>query len=198
LREALFGNAVEAQRRLRTVLEGTAGQDVQAAAALAYALAGDQLHAQSIADSLASKYPQNTIVQYNYLPAIRAQIELNNGNPQRALELLEPARPFELGQPAQALLLNFYPAYVRGSAYLAAHDGQAAAAEFQKILDHPGVALNEPIAALARLGIARAKALNGEIQQARSAYDNFLGLWRDANPDIPLLTRVKAEYAKLQ
>lgn len=198
LREALFGNAAEAQRRLRTVLNTASGQDVQAAAALAYAFAGDQSRAQSLADSLASKYPQNTIVQYNYLPAIRAQIALNSGNPQRALELLEPARPFELGQPAQALLLNFYPAYVRGSAYLAAHDAQAAAAEFQKMLDHPGVALNEPIAALAHLGIARAKALNGDTQQARSAYDDFLGLWRDANPDIPVLTRAKAEYAKLQ
>ncbi len=197
LREALFGNVSDAQRGIRTALETSSGQDVQAAAALAYAFAGDQSRARSIADSLAKKFPENTLVQSNYLPAVRAQIALNSGKTDQALDLLKPARPYELGQPAGSILLNLYPVFVRGGAYLAAHDGKAAVAEFQEILDHPGIAVNEPIAALAHLGLARANVLTGEKDKARSAYQDFFTLWKDADPDIPVLKRAKTEYARL-
>jgi tetratricopeptide (TPR) repeat protein len=196
--EALFGNADEAERWLRTALEPSSGQDVQAAAALAYAFAGGQSRAQSLANSLAKKYPQNTIVQFNYLPAIRAQIALNAGDTAQALDILKPARPYELGQPAQALLLNLYPVFVRGYAYLAARDGRAASAEFQEIVDHPGMSLNEPVAALARLGLARASVLSGENEKARSAYQAFLTMWKDSDPNIAVLRQAKAEYANVQ
>jgi hypothetical protein len=171
---------------------------VQAAAAMAYAFAGNQLRAQALADSLARQYPENTIVQFNYLPVIRGQIALNAMNPTRALELLKPARRYELGQPAQVISLNVYPAFVRGQAYLAAHDGPSALAEFQKILDNPGMSLNEPIAALAHLGRARAAVLNGDQAAARSFYEDFMRLWKDADPEIPILKQAKAEYARLQ
>jgi eukaryotic-like serine/threonine-protein kinase len=197
LREALFGNPLEAQRWLPTALGPSSGQDVKAAAALAYAFAGNQSRSQSLADELAKNFPQNTIVQFNYLPAIRAQIALNSGNSDQALDLLKPARPFELGQPAQALLLNLYPVFVRGSSYLAAHDGKAAVAEFQEILDHPGVALNEPIAVLAHLGLARANVFAGDKEKARAEYRHFLTLWKDADPNIPVLKQAKAEYAEV-
>jgi serine/threonine protein kinase len=197
IREALFGNSLEAQRWLHTTSQPSSGPDVKAAAALAYALSGNQARSQSLADDLGRQFPQNTIVQYNYLPAIRAQIALNSGDTDRALDLLKPALSYELGQPAQAVLLNLYPVFVRGSVYLAAHDGKAAAAEFQKILDHPGMALNEPVALLAHLALARASALTGDDEKARSEYQDFLMLWKNADPEIPVLKRAKTEYARL-
>ncbi len=198
IHEAVYGSVREAERALRTIPLTTSGQDVQAAAAMAYAFAGNQLRAQALADSLARQYPENTIVQFNYLPVIRGQIALNAMNPTRALELLKPARRYELGQPAQVISLNVYPAFVRGQAYLAAHDGPSALAEFQKILDNPGMSLNEPIAALAHLGRARAAVLNGDQAAARSFYEDFMRLWKDADPEIPILKQAKAEYARLQ
>jgi serine/threonine protein kinase len=197
LREALFGNKSEAERRIGTALAATSGQDVQAAAALGYAFAGNQSRARSLADNLANKFPENTLVQSNYLPAIRGQIAVNSKNPDKALELLQPARAYELGQPAQAMLLNLYPVFVRGGAYLAARNGRAAAAEFQQILDNRGMTLNEPIGALARLGLARAYSLQGETEKAHAAYQEFLALWKNADTDIPILKQAKAEYAKL-
>jgi len=196
--EALSGNQQEAEHQLAKVLAPSSGQDVQAAAALAYAFAGDQTRARALADILASKFPENTLVQFNYLPAIRGQLAVDSKNGKHALELLEPARTYELGQPAQAMLLNLYPIFVRAQAYLAAHDGSAAAAEFQKIIDHPGMALNEPIAALVHLGLARSYALQGDPAKAESAYQDFLTLWKDADPDLPVLKRAKIEYAKLK
>ena len=197
LREALFGNSAEAERWLHTALQPSSGPDIKAAAALAYAFSGNQARSQSLADDLAKNFQQNTIVQYNYLPAIRAKTALNSGKADQAIDLLKPARAYELGQPAQALLLNLYPAFVRGNALLLAHDGKAASAEFQEILDHPGVALNEPIAVLAHLGLARADALTGDKEKARSQYQDFLTLWKDADPEIPALKQAKAEYAKV-
>jgi serine/threonine protein kinase len=159
LREALFGNTARARQNIQKTLATSVGQDVRAAAALTYAFAADSSKAQSLADGMARQYPQNTIVQFNYLPAIRGQIALAAGHPGEALELLKPARPYELGQPSQVMLLNLYPVYVRGQAYLATHDSQAAISEFQAILDHPGMSLSEPIAALARLA-ARGASLD--------------------------------------
>jgi hypothetical protein len=152
----------------------------------------------SLWPTAAKQYPQNTLIQFNYLPAVRAQIALNSGNADRALDLLKPTRGYELGQPAQALLLNMYPVFVRGSAYLAVHDGPAARAEYQEILENPGIALNEPIAVLARLGLARADALAGDKQKARSDYEDFFTLRKDADANVPLLKQAKGEYARLQ
>ncbi|HST10175.1 MAG TPA: protein kinase [Terriglobales bacterium] len=198
LHEALFGNSALARQSIQKVLSTSVGQDVRAVAALTYAFAGDQEKAQALADNMAKEFPQNTIVQFNYLPAIRGQLAVNDNHADEALELLKPARPYELGQPAQIMLINLYPVYVRGQAYLASHDGKAALAEFQEILDHPGMSLNEPISTLAHLGVARAYAAQGEKDRARTAYQEFLALWKDADPGIPVLRQAQAEYASLQ
>jgi eukaryotic-like serine/threonine-protein kinase len=196
IHEALYGNSAEAERALRSVPIATSGQDVQAAAAMAYAFAGDRMRAQALADKLAKQYSENTLVQFNYLPVIRAQIALLSNNPTQAVKLLRDAQRYELGQPAQVISLNMYPAFVRGEAYLAAQGGPAALAEFQKILDNPGMSLNEPIAALAHLGLARAAVLKGDRDAARSFYDDFLRLWKDADPETPILKQAKAECAR--
>ena len=135
-------------------------------------------------------------MQFDYLPMIHAAAALQSGSPTKAVEALAPAAPYELGVLLSRLTL--YPVYLRGEAYVAAHQGSAAAAEFQKILDHPGVVQNEPIGALAHLGLARAYALSGDTAKAKSAYQDFFALWKDADPDIPILKEAKAEYAKLQ
>ena len=198
LREALFGNVAVARQAIQKTLTNSVGQDVQAAAALTYAFTGDRAKAQSLADTMAKQFPQNTLVQFNYLPTIRAGIAVDAGHPEEALELLKPARPYELGQPAQIMLMNLYPVYIRGEAYLAARDYKSAIGEFQEILEHPGMSLNEPIAALAHLGIAHAYVAQGDKDRARSAYQDFLSLWKEADPGIPILRHAKAEYASLQ
>jgi eukaryotic-like serine/threonine-protein kinase len=197
MREALFGNTSEAEQEVRNTLDASRGPDLKAVVALTYAFARDQKRAQLLADDLTAKFPENTLVQMNYLPAIRGQIAVNAGNPRRAIELLKPARPYELGQPAQATMINLYPVFVRGEAYLAARDGAAAAAEFQEILNQPGMVLNEPIGVLAHLGLARAYALQGENGKARMASQEFLTLWKDADPDVPILKQALAENGKL-
>jgi eukaryotic-like serine/threonine-protein kinase len=153
-----------------------------------------------LADDLAKSFPEDTIVHFNYLPTLRSTFSIGRSKPQQALDLLEVAAPYELGLPAFSFYNwpNLYPVYVRGEAYLAAHQGSKAAAEFQKILDHRGIVLNEPIGALAHLGLARAYALERDAAKARAAYNDFLTLWKDADPDIPILKEAKAEYAKLQ
>ena len=198
LREAQFGNASEARKLAPQALAASRGQDVEAASALAYALAGDVARAQSLADEMAKRFPDNTVVQFTYLPVIRGQIEVASGNPAQAIQSLRVAAPYELGQPAQNILLNLYPVYVRGEAYLAVHDGPAAAAEFQKIPDHSGIIVNQNIGALAHLQLGRAYVLEGEADKARSAYKDFLTLWKDADPEIPILKQAKAEYARLE
>src|SRR6266436_433437 len=130
----------------------------------------------------------------------RAKLELHRANPQQALDSLRAAAPYELGLPAYSFYNwpNLYPVYVRGEAYLAAHQGREAAAEFQKILDHRGIVLNEPIGALAHLQLGRAYAMQGDTAKSRAAYQDFLTLWKDADSDIPVFKEAKAEYAKLQ
>ena len=142
---------------------------------------------------MGKRFPDDTIVQFNYLPTLRAKLAVSKGNALDALESLRTAMPYELGKTTSAL----YPAYVRGEAYLTAHQGSEAAAEFQKILDHRGVVVNEPIGALAHLQIGRAYAMQGDIAKARAAYQDFLTLWKDADADIPVLVAAKSEYAKL-
>ncbi|MGB8439661.1 MAG: protein kinase [Candidatus Acidiferrales bacterium] len=200
LREALFGNADEARRRANLAMRHPAGHDLQYASALAWAYAGDDERAQKVTDDLGQRFPEATIVQFNYLPTLRAKLAVNKANASEPLETLRAALPYELGQTTYSSYgwTAMYPVFVRGESYLAAHQGSEAAAEFQKILDHRGVVLNEPIGALAHLGLARAYALQGDTAKAKAAYQDFLTLWKDADPDIPILKDAKSEYAKLK
>jgi eukaryotic-like serine/threonine-protein kinase len=168
-------------------------QGVQYGAGLALALAGDANRSQSLADALAKRFPQDTIVRFNYVPTLQAQLALTRNEPSKAIEVLQANTAYELG-----IDTALYPLYVRGEAYLVMHQGSEAAAEFQKILDHRGLVLNDPIGALAHLGLARAYAMQGDIAKAKEAYQDFLTLWKDADPDIPILIAAKAEYAKLK
>jgi eukaryotic-like serine/threonine-protein kinase len=149
-------------------------------------------------EELEKNYPSDTILKVYWLPTIRAALELDANNSAQALVALEAAAPYELAIPPQLQFGTMYPVYIRGQAQLAAHNGAAAATEFQKFLDHPGVTLNYPLGALAHLGLARAYALQGETAKAKAAYDDFFALWKDADPDIPILVAAKSEYAKLQ
>jgi hypothetical protein len=177
----------------------SSGRDVTAASALTLALAGDTAGATKWAGDLARRLPSDTGVQGNYLPAIHGAISLAEGNPQKALEVLQAAEPYELGyHTVGSLTLNLYPVYVRGLAYLALKQGPGAAAEFQKILDHPGIVLNEPIGVLVHLGMARAHALASDTGAARKAYEDFLDLWKDADPDIPVLKETRVEYERVR
>jgi eukaryotic-like serine/threonine-protein kinase len=201
LREALFGNTNEAVRRATMPIADSPSRDVQFGAALTLAYAGSDKRAQSLTDDLFKRFPEDTIVQFIYVPILRAKIATSRGNSSEAVEDLRAAAPYERGQ-------GMYPAYVRGEAYLLASQGSEAAAEFQKILDHPGVVLNDPIGALAHLGLARAHALQARSAQgadadaalakARAAYQDFFTLWKDADPGIPVPKQAKAEYSKLQ
>jgi tetratricopeptide (TPR) repeat protein len=195
LREALFGNTAEARQLAGVAVGMSTSRDVQYAAALALALAGYSSQARERVNALGKRFPEDTCVQFNFLPTVRAQLALTRKKPLRAVEVLKPASPYELGHTETGAL---YPVFVRGEAYLAAKQGTAATIEFQKILDHPGVVVNDPIGALARLGLARAHVLNADTEKARVAYQDFLSLWKDADPDIPILKQAKAEYAKLQ
>jgi serine/threonine protein kinase/tetratricopeptide (TPR) repeat protein len=200
IREALFGNA-DAGRQNATAAVALApgSHDAQAQAALAYALAGDAAHSQSLVDDLAKRFPQDTVVQSVWLPTFRAQIETGRKNPARSIELLQAAAPYELGMlSASASDSCLYPVYVRAEAYLSAQQFPAAVAEFQKILDHRGLLWNCATGALAHLGLARAFVLQSDIAKARAAYQDFFALWKDADPDIPILIAAKAEYAKLK
>ncbi len=203
LREALLGDSIEAQHRAADALGFSTGKDVQFGAALALALAGDavrkQFQAQKLADDLAKRFPEDTIVQLNYLPAVRAQLALRRGDVLQALQVLEPAAGYELGTPSGgAFTPALYPVYVRGEAFLASHRSSEAVAEFQSILDHRGIVQNEPIGALAHLGLARAYAMRGDTAKSRTAYQDFFALWKDAGPDIPVLRAAKTEYLKLK
>ena len=197
-RQALVGNMAEARRQAMAALRTSNGRHAEAMAALALALAGNLEQAQKLASDLAKRFPQDTIAQFNYLPTIRAAIALRQNFPARAISDLEAASPYELGTPALLIFLDLYPVYERGQAYLALHQGAAAAAEFQKILDHPGIAFNEVISPLAHLGLAHAYVLEGDTTKAKAAYQDFLTLWRDADPDVPILNHAKAEYGKLR
>jgi tetratricopeptide (TPR) repeat protein len=200
LREAWFGNTGEARRRATLALKLSSGRDLQYFAALAFAYARDDARAKALADDLDKSFPEDTIVQFNYLPSVRGKLALNKGDASGALASLAAAAPYELGA-TRAIDLDWtpmFPVFVRGEAYLAARRGSEAAAEFQKILDHRGLVLNQPIGALAHLGLGRAYVLQGDISKAKAAYQDFLVLWKDADPDIPVLLQAKAEYGKLR
>jgi tetratricopeptide (TPR) repeat protein/predicted Ser/Thr protein kinase len=197
--EALYGNNSEGRQHASGTLAQSNGRDAQYVAALALALIGDSGQARTLADDLAKRFPDDTIVRFNYLPTLRAQLALNTpNNAAIAVEALAVASPYELGVPGNSTFwTNLYPIYVRGQAFLASHQGTQAAAEFQKILDWPGVVVNEPIGALARLGLARSYAAQGDITKARAGYTDFFTLWKDADPGIPLLAAAKFEDANL-
>ncbi len=209
-REAAFGNPAGARQTAAAALKlAPASQGAEAEAALAFAMAGDTPPAESLAQDLNKRFPLDTQMQSLWLPAIRAQLALNKKNPASALDALQAAQAIELGQIQFVNNIScLYHVYVRGEAYLAAGQGKEAAAEFQKILDHSGIVWNCWTGALAHLGVARANALQARTSQgadadaarvrALSAYKDFLTLWKDADPDIPILKQAKAENAKLQ
>ncbi len=198
LREALFGNASEARQRAAGALALSNGRDAQSVAAQALALAGDSERAQKLADDLAQRFPEDTLVQSSYVPTLRAQAALNRNDGAKAVEALKTVAPYELGvADTNSFSTNLYPVYVRGQAYLAMHRGEQAAEEFQTILDRRGVVVDAPIGALAHLGLGRAYAMAGDATKARTAYDDFFSLWKDGDPDIPIVQQAHVEYAKL-
>jgi tetratricopeptide (TPR) repeat protein len=200
LQQAAYGNAAEARQSATEALKlAPTSQGVEVEAALAFAMAGDTARAESLAKDLGKRYPLDTQMQSLWLPAIRAQVALDRKNPAAALNVPQAASPIELGSFQFVVNLScLYHVYVRGEAYLAAGQGSAAAAEFQKILDHSGIVWNCWTGALARLGLSRSYSMQGDSAKAKAAYQDFLTLWKDADPDIPVLIAAKAEYAKLK
>ncbi|MGA9484755.1 MAG: protein kinase, partial [Candidatus Acidiferrales bacterium] len=187
VREALVGNMDAAKQDARTSILRSDSRQGDAYSAIALALAGDSAQAARLFDDLRKNFPADTIVQYDDLPMIRAASALHSGAASRAVEALAEAEPYELGQTNYSFTFGLYPVYLRGQAYLEAKQGAAAQIEFQKILDHYGTVGNQPIGALAHLGLARSYTLQGDIPKARAAYSDFLSLWKNADPDVPLL-----------
>jgi serine/threonine protein kinase/tetratricopeptide (TPR) repeat protein len=198
LREAEFGNLSEARQQARAALALASTRDIQVLAGLALAQAGDSAHARRLADDLEKRFPKNTLINAYWLPTIRASIEVQRSDPSKTIEILQAASPYDLANPPPGVGGLLHPVYVRGQAYLLLHKGAQAAAEFQKFLDHRGIVINCPLGALAYLGIARAYVLQGDTAKGKAAYQDFLTLWKDADPDIPILKQAKAEYAKLR
>jgi serine/threonine protein kinase/tetratricopeptide (TPR) repeat protein len=223
LREAEFGYLEDAKKEAGLALSSNPTQTTRTLGAMALARAGETDRALAMGQTLNQEFPLNTMLNVYWLPAIRAAVELNRGNPQKAIDLLQEAVPYDLAQPATPTFVAFYPVYIRGLAYLATGRGVQAAFEFQKILDHPGLIVNYPLGELAHLGLARAYALeagassasvrhlHGEartgaaaspnpelLAKARAAYQEFFNLWKDAYPDIPILKQAQAEYLQLQ
>ena len=198
VRESLFGNFAKARNEAEEASRLSPDPDVQGTAALALALSGDPGEAEKLAHNLNENFPEDTLVRFFHLPAIHAALALRQGDAQSAKESLIIAGTYELAYPLDPWGQAMTPVYMRGEAYLAAHQGAVAAAEFQKILDHRGLISNSPVGALAHLELGRAYAMQGDTAKAKSAYQDFLTLWKDADPDIPVLKQAKAEYSKLQ
>jgi tetratricopeptide (TPR) repeat protein len=198
LRDVESGSREQARAEANGALKLGPNRDVRAIAALALARAGETAAAEKLAAELDKTFPLDTLVQTYWLPTIRAAIALDRNDPNRAIEQLKVANAIELSSATGDLTVFLCPVYVRGEAYLMLHDGKAAAAEFQKFIDYRGVVMNFPWGALARLGLARAYAMQGDTAKARTAYKDFLALWKEADPDVPILIQARAEYAKLQ
>jgi hypothetical protein len=199
LRQAFFGNGAPAQRSATAALMLSRGREVEYGAAITLALAGDASRVEALADDLEKRFPEDTQVRFIYLPQIRALVALSRKEPGKAVNLLQTTIPYELGVPSSSIVAFFgtlYPIYVRGQAYLAAHQGAPAAAEFQKILAHRTIVTNDVVGAVARLQLGRSYAMAGDQMKAKAAYEDFLNLWKDADPDIPILQQAKAEYAR--
>jgi len=199
--EGFFGNATAARTSATAALKLSNDKEAEYGAAFGLALSGDSVRAQALADDLERRFPEDTSVRFSYLPSLEALLALNHGEPSHAIEILQVAVPNELGTQRSWIHGNFgalYPVYVRGLSYLALHQGAEAAGEFRKVLDHPGIVISDPVGAAARLQLARAYAMQDDVAKAKAAYQDFLTLWKDADPDIPILQQVNAEYAKLQ
>jgi hypothetical protein len=198
LREAEFGNTAAARENADAALSLQSGNNVKLLAALTLARAGDTAKAKRLVEQLERERTASTdtMLRHYGLPTIHGAIEISKNNPSQGILDLEAAEPYELGGTLSFAYL--YPVWVRGHAYMAAHNGVAAAEQFQKVIDHPGIVLNQPIGSLAHLELGRAYVLSGDNVKARAAYQNFLTLWKDADPDIPIFIAAKSEYAKLQ
>jgi hypothetical protein len=192
LRGAIFGDCRQALADISEALALSSSRGSLRAAAHALALCGEVGQAQSHADELAERSPQNTFFKELWLPLIRAAIELQRRNPDKAIEILQPASRYEGGRG------GFWPAYLSGQAYLLKRAGTEAAADFQKILDHRGWDLTSYLYPLAHLGLARAAALTGDTAKSRKHYEEFFGLWKDADADVPILIEAKKEYERLK
>jgi tetratricopeptide (TPR) repeat protein len=198
MREAEFGNFVDARRQADAALALSPGRDVKLLSAITFARSGDNARARKLAADLEKNYPTNTTLRLYWFPILHAAIDLGDKNSSQTLVSLEAVAPYELGTPPPFQVGTMYAPYLRGQAYLAAHDGNAAAREFQKLLDHRGIVLNYPLGSLAHLGLARAYGLAGDKVKAKSSYQDFFALWKDADPEIPILKEAKTEYARLQ
>jgi Flp pilus assembly protein TadD len=200
LREAEFGNGQLAQEDTASARALTASHDTQILAAIALARTGSTAKAESLASDLEKRYPLDTLVEQYWIPLIRASIELQRNNPARAVELLQVTEPYELASPVTWSGLGgpLYPAYLRGEAYRMLRRGGDAAGEYKKLIEHRGFMLACPLRALAHVGLGRALAASGETAKARTAYQDFLALWKDADEDIPILKQAKTEYAKIR
>jgi tetratricopeptide (TPR) repeat protein len=200
--EAVYGNAAEGRSNAEAALALSSGRDVEYMAGLALALSGDSARSQPLVDDLEKRFPEDTFAKFTYVPVLRALSALKDGKPVESVERLQVALSYELAVNG----LNFnhfylgglHSAYVRGEALLAAHRPAEAAAEFQKILDHRGLVGADPIGALAHLQLGRAFALSGDRAKAKTAYQDFLTMWKDADADMPILAAAKAEYARLR
>ncbi len=190
--EALVGNAAQARDRAAAALAVSRNRPTLVLSATAFAHAGDVTNATALADELSRRFPLHTYINSVWVPSIRAQIEIDRGNPAKAIELLRAPSPYEFGWASRVT-----PNYVRGLAYLKARQGLEAASEFQKVLDHPGICQTAPECSLSHLQLGRARAISGDKTGARTAYQDFFALWKDADPDVPILKEAKAEYAKL-
>jgi hypothetical protein len=198
---ALYENKDSVRRTAETALKTFEGRDVAYAAGFALALGGETVKAEALAERLDKEYPEDTQVQATYVPTLRALVALDKNDPRKAIDLLEANRPYEFGIPPLAFnhfYGNMYPIYVRGLAYLAMRNPAEAAVEFGRLLSHPGLAAGDPVDAAARRQLARALELAGDKTKAKSAYQDFLSSWKDADPDIPILKQAKTEYARLQ
>jgi tetratricopeptide (TPR) repeat protein len=199
-RAALFGDVAAARRHAKAALDLSKNRYVEFGAAFALALAGDSAQARMFADDLGARFPEDTSLRFNQLPALRAQIAIDDGKPMQAIEGLRIAAAYELGVPRSSMHGSFgalAPVYVRGEAYLSLHRGADAAAEFGKVLAHSGVIGSDPVGALARLQLARAYAMQGEEDKARDAYHELEALWQGADAALPAVRQATAESVKL-
>ena len=199
LREVETGNVSLARQSVRAALSLAPTREVKLLAALVIARTGDTARVQAALKELEGRNPLNTLMNSYWLPTVRASLEVHAGNPKAAISFLQEAAPYEFSETSNVSnVWNMYPVYVRGQAYLLAHNGRAAAAEFRRLLDHRGVVQNSILGALSRLELARAEVLMGDVEDGRIQYSDFLSLWKDADPDIPILREAKAESVKLQ
>jgi DNA-binding winged helix-turn-helix (wHTH) protein/tetratricopeptide (TPR) repeat protein len=201
VREGFFGNGAAARQSATAALALSKGKEVEYGAAFAEALVGGAGAAQAMADDLEKRFPDDTSVKFYYVPALRGLVALHHQNPAKAIEWLQVSSTYELGEPPSCFFGFFgvmYPEYVRGEAYLALHQGAQAATEFQKILDHRGIVISDPVGALAQLQLGRAYVMAGDETKAKTAYSDFLNLWKDADANIPVLKQARLEYARLR